>query len=83
MDERLERIQSIVGELAKDESIAKRGKWIPNKIDGKTVRIGYDVVYECSTCHVYTVRTKNHMIIPMVKDFNYCPMCGARMTEGE
>ena len=33
-----------------------------------------DIACECSECHIQ---------IPITKDFNYCPNCGAKMKDGD
>lgn len=37
----------------------------------------------CNNCGVQWIETKNGMVVPMLKVFDYCPMCGADMRGGK
>lgn len=70
-DSVIKSIKALKGytEQGKDKS-----EWMPTErnILGETIM-------QCNNCGVQLIETKSGMIAPMLKAFDYCPMCGADM----
>jgi len=51
-----------------------KGEWISTERS-----ILGEMMMECNNCGVRFIETKSGMTVPMLKIFDYCPMCGADM----
>lgn len=52
----------------------KKGKWLD--ADSKVA-----FFYECSECGCYLRKNKGEVLFDFGTDYNYCPNCGARMSD--
>jgi len=56
----------------------QKGKWIYGEHD-----VAMCDGYRCDKCGFFVPWDYQHKFIDFIKDYNYCPSCGADMREGD
>ena len=68
--------ESIIEELPSVQP--RKGKWIYGEHD-----VAMCDGYRCDNCGFFVPWDYQHKFIDFIKDYNYCPSCGADMREGD
>ena len=60
-----------------------KGEWRSALNEEDREYIGTEEIVYCSFCGAHTLKSKGGIIIPMLRAFSYCPVCGADMRGDE